>query len=84
MAVDANFASLFENLKVEDPWIPPKTWESIPSESGLHSYSDASASSSNQPLYDLSTVSVSSLTSLLRLIDIATDLGVSCFWKCAL
>ena len=63
MVDDANFASLFENLKVEDPWIPPKTWESIPSESGLHSHSeDASLFSSNEPLYDLSTVSVSSFT----------------------
>ncbi|GLT60971.1 hypothetical protein SLA2020_337090 [Shorea laevis] len=34
MAVDANFASLFEKLKVEDPWLPPRTWESIPSQSG--------------------------------------------------
>ncbi|KAG4198281.1 hypothetical protein ERO13_A05G076400v2 [Gossypium hirsutum] len=34
MAVEANFASLFEKLKVEDPWLPPRTWESIPSQSG--------------------------------------------------
>lgn len=34
MAVDANFTSLFEKLKVEDPWLPPRTWESIPSQSG--------------------------------------------------
>lgn len=34
MAVDANFASLLEKLKVEDPWLPPRTWESIPSQSG--------------------------------------------------
>ncbi|KAF7815439.1 Gamma-tubulin complex component 6 [Senna tora] len=65
MAVDANLASLFENLKVEDPWVRPKTWESIPFESGLHSHPDASSlSSSNQPLYDLSTVSEASLVRL--------------------
>ncbi|CAN0923345.1 Gamma-tubulin complex component 6 [Linum grandiflorum] len=32
MAVDTNFGSLFEKLKVEDPWLPPSTWESIPSQ----------------------------------------------------
>ncbi|XP_054790656.1 uncharacterized protein LOC129296082 isoform X2 [Prosopis cineraria] len=65
MAVDTNLAVLFDNLKVEDPLIPPKTWESIPSESGLHSHSDASTSSSNQPFYDLSTVSEASLVRLV-------------------
>ncbi|KAE8731579.1 Spc97 / Spc98 family of spindle pole body component, putative isoform 2 [Hibiscus syriacus] len=34
MGVETNFASLFEKLKVEDPWLPPRTWESIPSQSG--------------------------------------------------
>ncbi|KAE8729385.1 hypothetical protein F3Y22_tig00003715pilonHSYRG00001 [Hibiscus syriacus] len=24
--VETNFASLFEKLKVEDPWLPPRTW----------------------------------------------------------
>ncbi|XP_038891620.1 gamma-tubulin complex component 6 isoform X2 [Benincasa hispida] len=35
MAVDTNlnFQSLFESLKVEDPWLPPRTWESTPSQS---------------------------------------------------
>lgn len=32
--METNFASLFEKLKVEDPWLPPRTWESIPSQSG--------------------------------------------------
>ncbi|XVF74370.1 hypothetical protein PTKIN_Ptkin13bG0105200 [Pterospermum kingtungense] len=34
MAVETNFSSLFEKLRVEDPWLPPRTWESIPSQSG--------------------------------------------------
>ncbi|KAK1586607.1 hypothetical protein Q3G72_004193 [Acer saccharum] len=35
MAVDTNFASLLlDKVKVEDPWLPPTTWESIPSQSG--------------------------------------------------
>ncbi|XP_022995328.1 uncharacterized protein LOC111490907 isoform X1 [Cucurbita maxima] len=34
MAVDTNlnFQSMLESLKVEDPWLPPRTWESIPSQ----------------------------------------------------
>ncbi|KAB1206335.1 hypothetical protein CJ030_MR7G025639 [Morella rubra] len=62
MAVDANFASLFEKLKVEDPWLPPRTWESIPSESGRGgSRSLSHFFSSSQPLSDASTVSEESL-----------------------
>ncbi|XP_062082397.1 uncharacterized protein LOC133788811 isoform X2 [Humulus lupulus] len=36
MAVlDSDFtASLFQNLNLEDPWLPPTSWDSIPSESG--------------------------------------------------
>jgi hypothetical protein len=60
MAVDTNFALLFEKLKVEDPWLPPRTWESIPSESGRRgSLSPSHFSSSSHPLYDASIVSVS-------------------------
>nr|KYP45098.1 hypothetical protein KK1_033380 [Cajanus cajan] len=59
MMVDTKFASLLENLKVQDPWLPPKTWESIPSESGLRS-----SPKSNQPLCHLSTLSESSLVRL--------------------
>jgi len=62
MTVDAKFARLLENLKVEDPWLPPNTWESIPSESGLHS-SSSSSHQPNQPLSHLSTLSVSSSSS---------------------
>jgi hypothetical protein len=65
MAVDTNFALLFEKLKVEDPWLPPRTWESIPSESGRRgSLSPSHFSSSSQPLYDASIVSVSTKLSL--------------------
>lgn len=58
MAVDASLASLYEKLKVDDPFLPPRPWESIPSESGL-SHSRCRASSSGQRLFDISTVSVS-------------------------
>ncbi|XP_010541666.1 PREDICTED: gamma-tubulin complex component 6 isoform X2 [Tarenaya hassleriana] len=34
MAEETSLASLMERLKVEEPWLPPRTWESIPSESG--------------------------------------------------
>ncbi|KAE8037663.1 hypothetical protein FH972_010235 [Carpinus fangiana] len=65
MAVDTNFAMLFEKLKVEDPWLPPRTWESIPSESGRRgSLSSSLFSSSSHPLYDASVVSEESLVRL--------------------
>jgi len=63
MTVDTKFTGLLENLKVEDPWLSPNTWESIPSESGLHS-SSTSSHPQNQPLSHLSTLSVSSSFSL--------------------
>ncbi|XP_059625125.1 uncharacterized protein LOC132268306 isoform X2 [Cornus florida] len=69
MAVDTNFASLFEKLKLEDPLLlHPRPWESIPSESGL-SLSDASTSHSplsrrGLSLYDTSIVSEASLVRL--------------------
>ncbi|KAG2375414.1 uncharacterized protein HKW66_Vig0164320 [Vigna angularis] len=63
MAVDTKFARLLEDLKVEDPWLPPNSWESIPSESGLHS-SSSSSHPPNQPLSHLSTLSESSLVRL--------------------
>lgn len=52
-------ASLLENLKVDHhPWLPPNTWESIPSESGVPiGIGVPPHSSSNQTL---STLSVSS------------------------
>ncbi|XP_027914049.1 uncharacterized protein LOC114173703 isoform X1 [Vigna unguiculata] len=63
MTVDTKFMRLLENLKVEDPWLSPNTWESIPSESGLHS-SSTSSHPQNQPLSHLSTLSESSLVRL--------------------
>ncbi|CAI0452396.1 unnamed protein product [Linum tenue] len=64
MAVDTNFASLFEKLKVEDAWLPPSTWESIPSQNAAsrRSHSGHLDSSSSPPL-----VSSVSETSLVRL-----------------
>eukprot|EP00257_Ricinus_communis_P014968 XP_015572775.1 uncharacterized protein LOC8286577 [Ricinus communis] len=32
MAVETNLGTLLEKLKVEEPWLPPVTWESIPSQ----------------------------------------------------
>ncbi|XP_065865805.1 uncharacterized protein [Euphorbia lathyris] len=63
MAVDTNFASLFDKLKVEDPWLPPSTWESIPSENGGRPSSN-SHTSPQQPLHHLSSVSEASLVRL--------------------
>ncbi|XP_027360926.1 uncharacterized protein LOC113869026 [Abrus precatorius] len=60
--VDTKFAWLLENLKVQDPWLPPSTWESIPCESGLCS---SPSSKLSQPLHHLSTLSESSLVRLV-------------------
>ncbi|XP_057956220.1 uncharacterized protein LOC131149621 [Malania oleifera] len=70
MAVDMKIDSmLFQSLKLDDPiWLPPKTWESIPSESGrAHASASTSNSSSSgqQCLYDPSTVSEASLVRLV-------------------
>ncbi|KAI3804386.1 hypothetical protein L1987_25880 [Smallanthus sonchifolius] len=65
MAVDTDFASLLNNLKVEDPWLPPRPWESIPTESGLSLTSTSLPSpSTSRRLYDTSTVSEASLVRL--------------------
>ncbi|CAN6691923.1 unnamed protein product [Malus baccata var. baccata] len=64
MTVDTNFASsLFENLKLEHPWLPPTNWESIPSESG-NSHLLNPNSSSSQSLDHASAVSEASLVRL--------------------
>ncbi|XP_021658753.2 uncharacterized protein LOC110648730 isoform X2 [Hevea brasiliensis] len=66
MAVDANFASLLDNLKVEDPWLPPTTWESIPSQNGARVSSSLPPNSSppQPPLHRPSSVSEASLVRL--------------------
>lgn len=61
MAVDTNFKGLLlEKVKGEDPWLPPRTWESIPSQSGTFLSPSSSSSQNRQLLADTSTVSVSS------------------------
>ncbi|XP_037491523.1 uncharacterized protein LOC105629342 isoform X2 [Jatropha curcas] len=67
MAVDANFAFLFE--KVEDPWLPPTTWESISSQNGARLSSSYPPNSSPTqpsppPLHLPSSVSEASLVKL--------------------
>ncbi|KAL1317103.1 hypothetical protein HN51_069202 [Arachis hypogaea] len=57
MGVDARFAFLLQNLRLQDPWVPPSTWESIPSESGLRP-SFPSSSVSDQTLSALSESSL--------------------------
>ncbi|KAL3325116.1 hypothetical protein AABB24_038962 [Solanum stoloniferum] len=62
MAVDTNLASLFEKLKLEDPYVQPTQWESIPSESGFSSSLDTNRFSHVQ--YSTSAVTESSLVRL--------------------
>lgn len=65
MEVDTNFGSLFEKLKLEDPYVPPAQWESIPSESGFASSSSSLDSNLfSHVQYSTSAVSESSLVRL--------------------
>ncbi|XP_060170012.1 uncharacterized protein LOC132600700 isoform X2 [Lycium barbarum] len=63
MAVDTNLGSLFEKLKLEDPYLPARPWESIPSESGI-SLSSGNTNCSSHVQYSTSAVSESSLVKL--------------------
>lgn len=59
MAVDLHFEeSLLRQLKLEDPWLPPKPWESVPSESGASVSLSTNHVSAHGSLYDISSVSV--------------------------
>lgn len=58
MEIDPNFSSLLRTLRVDEPWVPPKTWESIPSESGRVRSAD-SCGQSQDPIYESSLISVS-------------------------
>ncbi|CAA7041784.1 unnamed protein product [Microthlaspi erraticum] len=61
MAVATSLASLLEKLKVEDPYLPPRNWEYIHSESGRFPHPPARASASPS---SSSSVSESSLVRL--------------------
>ncbi|GER40671.1 gamma-tubulin complex component [Striga asiatica] len=58
MAVESSISvmdSLLEKLKLDDPWVPPRSWDSLPYQSGAPS---RPPSQSSPPLYATSTVSV--------------------------
>ncbi|XP_058105806.1 uncharacterized protein LOC131249199 isoform X2 [Magnolia sinica] len=68
MANDSNLDSMLRNLSPEGeaPWLPPKPWESIASESGSISLTEEHSSSRfSDPIYDPSTVSESTLVRLV-------------------
>ncbi|KAL3518746.1 hypothetical protein ACH5RR_021335 [Cinchona calisaya] len=66
MVVETNtVAALLEKLKVDDPWLPPKPWESIPSESGRHQNHLPSHSQSSHGPYQISNLSEASLVRLV-------------------
>ncbi|CAI9105919.1 OLC1v1004952C1 [Oldenlandia corymbosa var. corymbosa] len=63
MGAEANtVASLLEKLKVDDPWVPPKPWESVPSEGGGRS---SIPHSSAPGFYNTSNLSEASLVRLV-------------------
>ncbi|KAL3653266.1 hypothetical protein CASFOL_002947 [Castilleja foliolosa] len=64
MAVEPSISimdSLLEKFKLEDPWVPPRSWDSLPSQSGV---SPQPSSHPPAPLYATSTVSEPSLVRL--------------------
>lgn len=79
MAVDASLASLYEKLKLEDPWLPPRTWEFIPSQSGNIVHPRAGDRSLRPSLFDVKTVSVSSPVSIFFFLKLKCVL-LSVLW----
>ncbi|KAL0914382.1 hypothetical protein M5K25_014726 [Dendrobium thyrsiflorum] len=64
MEVESSFQCLLRNLKMDDPLVAPKTWESIVSESGTARTIDP-AQGPQDTMYDLSAVSEASLVRLV-------------------
>lgn len=58
-------SSLFEKLSVDDIWVPPVPWESIPSESGRTGQRSSSGSCSSHRIYQTSSISEPSLVRLI-------------------
>lgn len=83
MAVDLQFEeSLLQKLKLEDPWLPPKPWESVPSESGPSISPPLNSASFHGCLYDISSVSVR-ISSLLQVFCCLICTGLN-FSSCKL
>ncbi|KAK6164020.1 hypothetical protein DH2020_000884 [Rehmannia glutinosa] len=64
MAVESSTSvmdSLMEKLSLDDPWVPPRSWDSLPSQSGVSSQPSCHSS---PPLYATSSVSEPSLVRL--------------------
>lgn len=83
MGFDAKLGSLLENLKLQDPWLPPTTWESIPCESGVGvGVGVPTCSKSNQTLSTLSVsphISNSSSTFLVQRYAFRSELTTCLF-----
>ncbi|KAL0370976.1 UNVERIFIED_CONTAM: hypothetical protein Sangu_0415700 [Sesamum angustifolium] len=63
--------SLLEKLRLDDPWVPPRSWDSLPSQAGA---SPQPSSNSNPALYTTSTVSVADRdhSALLKFLFVQT------------
>ncbi|XP_068650902.1 uncharacterized protein [Aristolochia californica] len=64
MASSSSLSSLMRDLKLEEPLLPPRPWESIASESGAGRWG-YSSSTRTEPAYDPSTVSEADLVRLV-------------------
>ncbi|GAB2234921.1 hypothetical protein Droror1_Dr00004192 [Drosera rotundifolia] len=67
MAVESSFeAMLFQNLKLDEPWLEPRPWESIPSESGrVQATAIETSSDCRDSVYRPSSLSEESLVRLV-------------------
>jgi len=59
-AAASSLSTLLSTLRVDGPWTPPGTWESVVPESGAARVSDFGARPL-QPIYELASVTVSEI-----------------------
>jgi gamma-tubulin complex component 6 len=60
-AAASGLSSLLSTLRVDGPWTPPGSWESIVPESGYARASDPGGRPRQEPIYELASVTVSEI-----------------------
>jgi gamma-tubulin complex component 6 len=64
-AAASSLSTLLSTLRVDGPWTPPGTWESVIPESGAARVSHLGGRPRLQPIYELASVTVSGIYHLL-------------------
>ena len=60
-AAASSLSSLLATLRVDGPWTPPATWDSITTESSCAGVADSIRSPPREPIYELTSVPVSEI-----------------------